>query len=86
MIGPGGDFGQVKPVDHRILVGEHHKYDAVTTPERDGMHTAAATAMGVNRQIIVEIGNFSHHKALLAELGVPMKEIDSLIFKHSVGS
>ena len=39
-------------------------------------------AMGTDTHNIVEIGDFSHHKALLAELGVHDEEIDPLVFRH----
>jgi hypothetical protein len=38
--------------------------------------------MGTDTHNIVEIGDFSHHRSLLAKLGVREEEIDSLVFKH----
>lgn len=39
-------------------------------------------AMGTDTHEISEIGDFSHHKSLFAELGIPPDQLDSLMFKH----
>jgi len=41
-------------------------------------------AMGTDTHEIVEIGDFSHQKAILNKLGVSAEEMDSLIFRHDL--
>lgn len=41
-------------------------------------------AMGTDTHNIIEIGDFSHHKSLLVEIGISNEQLESLIFKHTL--
>jgi histidinol phosphatase-like PHP family hydrolase len=69
-----------------IEVNSHTQRDPDEYFVRKCIDEGVKLAMGTDTHNIVEIGDFSHHKALLTELGVREEEMDSLIFKHGAGS
>ena len=66
-----------------IEVNSHTQTDPDEYFVRKCIDEGVKLAMGTDTHNIAEIGDFSHHKALLAHLGVSAAEIDSLIFKHT---
>ena len=65
-----------------IEINSHTQRDPDEYFVRTCIDEGVKLAMGTDTHNIIEIGDFSHHKALLAGLGVREEEIDSLVFKH----
>ncbi len=65
-----------------IEINSHSQKDPDAYFVRACIDEGVKLAIGTDTHNIVEIGDFSHHKTLLAELGIRDEEIDSLVFKH----
>jgi histidinol phosphatase-like PHP family hydrolase len=69
-----------------IEINSHTQRDPDEYFVRTCIDEGVKLAMGTDTHNIIEIGDFSHHKALLAEIGVREEEIDSLVFRHDEGA
>jgi len=65
-----------------IEINSHSQKDPDAYFVRTCIDEGVKLAIGTDTHNIAEIGDFSYHKALLAELGVRDEEIDSLVFRH----
>ena len=65
-----------------IEINSHLQCDPDAYFVRACIDEGVKLAMGTDTHNIAEIGDFSYHKALLAELGIREEEIDSLAFTH----
>jgi histidinol phosphatase-like PHP family hydrolase len=69
-----------------IEINSHTQRDPDEYFIRTCINEGVKLAMGTDTHNIIEIGDFSHHKALLAELGIREEGMDSLTFKHDRAS